>query len=596
MRNGESDILRWMGRHERTLLVLLVLVGAGFYLANVTHYVDQPLRIEENEWPQMAKGTYDHGVPIIKYGEDHRVDFSADGTIFKGDKIGLWHPPAYMYSMVAFMAVAGPDSENALRLIGVMGMVVCCFMLFLLAREITPGRTAFRLGAIASFLFLVHPYAIQGSLFLDIDTSLYTAAFLFFLWQVARYERRRDYSTRAALLLGAALALVLWVKLTTVLVFLPVLPLFWAFRAGIRRGLVHSAVIIGSGTAIFFSTYWLYVLLTGQSFQYLFDVTFSKTDTHSIVSQGSIAPIVFMLKLQAAWFLPALLIMAAVYGIVAFRRWYDVREVSMTDLLWGTGVAIFLMYAFVVPNGSIYGSKYAVPAVPMLIFAVTAMLLGIDREKADAAAEESGSQKLWIPVALTALVSLALILVMPDLISRQKFLIDNWGIKLLIVAGSAAALWIVARGLGFQRWAPGALIVLLAVFFLIQSVHSWRANVSPLFPGTDTADFIRSGEIVNEELRPGEAALVSKDLGIRIDGPVIEGEAIWTFRGDEFEAQAIRDNPWISVMATNSFGPPIGPLTKAVRDECFTKMDVGRDAVYIRKKEKCGRGPLRGSG
>ncbi|MBK8293982.1 MAG: hypothetical protein IPK93_04070 [Solirubrobacterales bacterium] len=591
------SLFDWVARHERSLLVLLVLAGAGFYLGNVAHYVEQPLRIEENEWPAMAKGTYDNGKPLIKAGDDHRIKFNPDGTVEQEDYIGLWHPPLYMHTMAAFMVVAGDDATTSLRLIGAFGLLACCVLLFLIAREVTPGRNAFRLGAVASFLLLIHPYAVQGSLFLDIDTSIYPAAFLFFFWQVARFERREEYSVRAGLVLGAALALVLWCKLTTVLILLPILLLFWVIRAGVRRGLPHALLVIGSGALIFFATYGLYVLVTDQPFWYTFNFTFGKTNGLVVWKQASTKPLEFSLKLQASWFIPALLLMTAVYGWTALWRWISERRVTMTDLIWLSGAAIFVMYAAIVPNGSIYESKYALPALPMIVFSVTAMLLGVNRPPGEESTGKEPATKLWPIAALTGLTILATLLAvafMPDLITRQGFIrMDSSG-RVWIFIASAVGLLVLGCLPRMRRYAPAAILTLLAALFLVQSVKSYRANVSPLFPGIDTADFIRSGEIINKELRPREVAIVSKDLGIRIKERVIEGEDIWLVRGDEFEAGAISGNPWITVLATNAFGPPFDDYTQQVRDSCFDKQQVGRAAVYVRKP-KCGREPLKDS-
>src|SRR3954471_570797 len=178
-------------RNEGRLLVGFVTVALCFYLFNVAHYVGQPLRIEESEWPQMSRAVYEHGIPEIPADENHRVRLLPDFSVERVTYVGLWHPPLYLYTLAGAMAISGPDATTSLRLVGALGLLCSCALLFLLAREIAP-RQALRLGALSVGLLLIHPYAIQGSLFLDIDTGIYAPTFLLFIWLLVRFERRGD--------------------------------------------------------------------------------------------------------------------------------------------------------------------------------------------------------------------------------------------------------------------------------------------------------------------------------------------------------------------------------------------------------------------
>lgn len=93
---------------------------------------------------------------------------------------------------------------------------------------------------------------------------------------------------------------------------------------------------------------------------------------------------------------------------------------------------------------------------------------------------------------------------------------------------------------------------------------------------------------INENLEPGELALVSKDTGYYVDGEVIEGQTLWYLGGDEFEARLLRQAPEITVVDGNSFFDPVlGPETADLLSECFALHESGSSKVWVREP-RCG--------
>lgn len=563
-----------MGRApvERILLVCLLLLGLVFYSINAVHYEGQPLRIEETEWPPMGRAVYEHGVPRIPISENNRVRLLSNFQRDTADFNGLWHPPLYTYTLAGVMAIAGPDAVGALRLIGTTGLLISCLLLFLISRELF-GRHWFRVGAVASALLLVHPYAIQGSLFLDIDTSIYGPAFLLFAWLLARFDSRESLEPLPTLALAASFALILWAKLPTAFVLVPVAALYWILRRGVSQGLIQALLVFVGGAALFLSTYGLYVWITAQSFWYMFDFTLVQKGGRLFWRQD-IATIENATYWHIAWFTPALLLITGAYGIAAVLRWWRTRAVRPLDFIWGLGVAIYLAYAFVSPNGTVYQGKYAFPAIAMLVFTAAAFLIETTRGRPNRAS-----------VCLALLAAAVAAAVAPDFLTDQHFAALRGGVKAATVIGSAAALWIAVRGVSRRSLMPvGALIVCFALF-AAQSTRSYRADTSPMYPATDTQDFWETADFMNERLRPGEIALASKNLGFYMNGLVIEGEDIWWVKGDAFEAQAIERLPRITMIGTDTFGPPLGGNTLQVIDRCFRQRSFGHGSVYIRKPQ-----------
>jgi hypothetical protein len=555
-------------------LTCLLLAGVVFYSVNVAHYEGQPLRIEENEWPPMGRAVYEHGIPVISASENHRLRLLPSFQRDTADYNGLWHPPLYMYTMAGVMTIAGPDAAESLRLIGVAGLLSSCLLLFLISRELF-GRNWFRIGAAASALLLVHPYAIQGSLFLDIDTSIYAPTFLLFSWLLIRFDARRFLEPLPTLALAASFALILWVKLPTAFVLVPVGALYWILRKGFLRGLLQTLAVFVGGAAFFLATYGLYVEITDQSFWYMFDFTLVQKGGRLFWKQDA-TTLENATYWHVAWFTPALLLVTGAYGVVALQRWWLTRSVNGLDFVWALGLAIYIAYAFVSPNGTVYQGKYAFPAIALLVFTAAAFLIEATRDRPDR-----------MSVYLAIFVAVVAAVVAPDFLTDQHFAALHGGVKVATVVGSAGALWIAARGISRRSLIPvGALVVCFALF-AAQSVRSYRADTSPMYPTTDTQDFWATADFMRRQLGPGEVALTSKNLGFYMHGNVIEGEDIWLVRGDAFEAQALEKLPQITVVGTDTFGPPLGAETLKVISRCFRERSFGHGKVYTRKPQ-CG--------
>lgn len=564
---------------ERALLAALVLIGLAFYLANAAHYESKPLRIEENEWPPMARAVYEHGIPLIHAGEDHRVTVSPDLKLYQADESGLWHPPLYMYTMAGFMAFAGPGAAESLRWIGVGGLLVCCLLLFLISRELF-GRHWLRVASVASFLLLIHPYAVQGSLFLDIDTSIYAPTFLLFAWLLARYDARGADDPLSLAALAASFALILWVKLPTAFVVIPVGLLYWILRYGPWRGIARSLIVFGGGAAIFLATYGLYVTVTDQPFWYMFEFTLVKKGGQRLFWLEDRQFLENAIEWHVAWFTPALLLLTGAYGVVGVRRWWRERTVAPLDFIWMLGLSIFLAYAIVSPNGSVYQGKYAFPAIPLIVFAVAALAVQATKER-----------PRWGAIAIALVAAIVAAALIPDLLTNQYFSLLSGSRRLAVVAGSGAAIWIAVRGVGRQSWVPAGALLVCAALFAAQSIHSYRANTSPLYPVPDTTDFVSGSSWVDRHLARQDLALVPKDMGFYVKGNIIEGETMWYLGsdgGDAEEAELLRREPRITLVGADSFFTPVlGPKSARVLETCFGQMQFGTVVVF-RRTAACG--------
>lgn len=553
----------------RLLLAGLLAAALAFYLVSAIHFGRLPLRIEENEWPPMAAAVFEDGEPVIEADETHRVRFTAELARDQGELIGAWHPPLYIYSLAAAMPIVGSDASYALRGVGVAGFLLACVLMFLIAREVVPARWPL-IGGAGSALLLVHPYAIQGSTFLDIDTSVYAPAILLVMWLAIRATGVDAGNRRRVAVVGVALALVLWIKLTTAIALVGVLAVYWLLARGPRRGSVELAGVLLVAGTLFFGTFALWCALTDVPLAYTFDVTFGdksgRLGDWPLVDQA--------VRWHVAWFMPVFLLLAALYGLDLLRNLALTRRVRPMDLLWAFGAAVLVLYAVLSPTEGVYQGKYAYPALFMLALPVAWLLL---REPLP------GHSRSGLLVAAAAGVAAGLL--MPDLLTGQHWSLAPPREKLAIAAASAGVLWLAWRSTAGRALPQGVLLACLALL-VAQSVRSYQADTSPMYPIPDTADFRAGAQAVNNALGPGEIAMVPKDLGFYVNGPIVEGEDAFA-RGDSVAARVLRDVERVKVVATDTFGFPMGPQTAAVVADCFQDVHAYGSATVRMRTPTC---------
>lgn len=522
----------------------------------------------------MAKAIYETGKPVIKFDQTHRLRLNEDLSVDESPRIGAWHPPLYLYTLAASMTVLGTHSPYRLRLVGAIGLMASIVLLFLIAREVT---SRWRLvGGVAAILALIHPLAIQGSLFMDIDPTIYAPLALLVVWLAIRYGRQPGplgFAQIAAI--GVAIALVTWAKMTTTIDVLGVLVLWWVLaRRPIRVAILEAVSFATAGLALFFATYGIWCALTDIPFSYTFQVTFIEKGNRLFSNTTYIE---HAMHWHLRWFGAAVLLLGLVYLVDLVRSFISKRLLRPMDLPYLLGAAILMQYVFISPTDGTYQGKYAFPALLMVLLPISWMLLR------NPARRRSSAQ--W---ALAASVSLLAALLMPDTLTGLAFLNINygsWTYELRLLAGVGAAL-LIAWWLDGQRGFAGGVILVTVALLVAQSVHSYRANTSPMYPIPDTAEFNATVDDMHENLKKGDITIAVKDLGYYVRGPVIDGEEAFV-GGDQRLVRIIRKDPHIVAFARDSFGPPVGPDTEALLSECFTDQHIFGTASVAYRTRRC---------
>lgn len=562
-------------RNSRTprWLLLAGILTLALYCVNAVHYGNLPLRIEESEWPPMAKAVYETGEPITPAAEMRRIRFDEDLTVDESPVVGAWHPPLYIYTIGIAMAFFGTDSPHALRAVGAVGLLLTALLLIMIAREVTPRWRL--IGGVSAILLLIHPYAIQASLFLDIDNTVYAPPALLLLWLAIRFGKRAGpLSGSQILAIGSAIALLAWTKMTTTVVLLGVLLVWWLLsRRQMGRSLFEFVAFTAIGGALFASTYGAWCAVTGIPFSYTFEVTFVGK-SNRLLSEWWLVENAAHWHLR--WFGAAVFLLTVVYLFDLIRHLYKQHELRSLDLLFLAGVGILVQYVVLSPTDGTYQGKYAFPAVAMLMLPITWLLLREERDR--------GRLLHWAAALAIGLIAALLI---PDVLTNLSLNgnYGTWKFELRIVAAVAATLLITWMLTGRKGFAGGVILV-LAVLLCAQMAHSYRADTSPLYPIADTTDFEAATADLNSSMPANGVALVPKDMGFYVERRVIEGEDALA-RGDARLAAAIHRYPEIVAYAHDSFGPPIGPETEAILQRCFSGQREFGTVVVLSRTPGC---------
>ncbi|HTT93526.1 MAG TPA: hypothetical protein VMF55_02575 [Solirubrobacterales bacterium] len=564
---------RWKGAPR--WLYLAGTIALAFYLVNAVHFAKEPIRIEESEWPPMAKAIYETGKPEIAADQSHVIRLNSEWKQETSPLIGAWHPPLYLYTAAVSMAFVGTHSPYRLRIVGIVGLLLAAVLILLIAREVTKRWQV--IGGVAAILLLINPFGIQGSTFLDIDTQVYAPILMLAIWLAIRYAKRKEaLGPWQVTVLAVAIALVCWTKLTTAIVLVGVLAVWWVLaRRPIRRAVVEAVAFIGAGAGLFFGTYALWCAATGIPFSYTFEVTFEQK-SNRLFSEWLVVDHAVHWHLR--WFGLALLILAAVYLVDLLRNFLGSWKLRPLDLPYLFALGVLVTYVLLSPTDGTFQGKYCFPALVALILPITWMLLR----------RPTPEQRRWViwPVA-AGLGVIAAALIGDQITHLAEFNVHygTWDHELGIAAISGAAMG-MAWLLGGRRGFGAGVIVVLAILFVAQSIHSYRANTSPLYPTPDTNEFVALGDNINAATKPDDIVVGPKDLDYYLHSYVIWGEEGFA-RGDALEAEAIRDDPRITVFARDSFGPPIGPLTEEVLNRCFLKREAFATASAAYRTKSC---------
>ncbi|HEY1015585.1 MAG TPA: hypothetical protein VGE07_22945, partial [Herpetosiphonaceae bacterium] len=251
---------------------------------------------------------------------------------------GIPHPPLYTSLGGLAVRIFGANLP-AMRLAGALSFALTLALIPLACAALLPGappRTPWVAAIIALGLYAIHPLAVQGSLLLDIDNTIFTPAMLLFVALLARSEEWPIGRRAAAVALS--FALMLWTKL------LPGALVVTAAAAAVtvwrRRGLAGASLGLALGGLLFAGTLLLVAQATGFPLA-KFQTTFNRVSAPASGGGGKlVSRLVMGGGITLVWLaIPFVLLwLAALWGRLRsfFRTWRAERiDIAFAAALGG---------------------------------------------------------------------------------------------------------------------------------------------------------------------------------------------------------------------------------------------------------------------
>lgn len=283
----------------------------------------------------------------------------------------LWHPPLYIHILALIMRVF-PNYLPATRILGIICLLITCWLVFLLCKELDSQRGKDSSLFISAIMILAGcPLFIQGAFVFDIDYSILPVLMLIFILAYLKFTIKQTMGRMATLAL--IFAVVLWAKLTTPLI-LPIIIIFYHVVRNEWRMVFKILLICISASLIFMFTWWLYSEIFAANYSYPFTYTL-KGKFLTLFSSPNInhSSLVDSLKSRIQTVRWDLLLVTPIitisFIVIFFKRlvlfFKGERLLGQRDLLNLIAIGIIGGY-FVMFSGHYTIAKYIYPALPMV--------------------------------------------------------------------------------------------------------------------------------------------------------------------------------------------------------------------------------------
>lgn len=283
----------------------------------------------------------------------------------------LWHPPLYIHILALTMRVF-PAYLPATRLLGIICLLITCWLMFLLCKEVDSQRGKDSSLFLSAIIILAGcPLFIQGAFVFDIDYSILPVLMLIFMLAYVKFTIKQTIGRTAILVF--IFALVLWAKLTTPLI-LPITIMFYHAVRKEWRMVFKLLLIFISALLIFIFTWWLYSEIFAANYSYPFTYTlkgkfltlFSSPNVNHIGLVDSLKSRIQTVRWDILLVTPIITIS---YFAIFFKRlvlfFKRERLLGQRDLLNLIAIGIIGGY-FIMFSGHYTIAKYIYPALPMV--------------------------------------------------------------------------------------------------------------------------------------------------------------------------------------------------------------------------------------
>ncbi len=418
------------------------------------------------------------------------------------------HPPLYVILGGLSTQLFGHNLP-AMRLVGGIGYLLTLWLIpFSCHYLIGDPVRARRAGLLATFAWSIHPLALQGSLLLDIDNTIFPPILLLFAIVLLLTESIPVW--QRVIYVGLTFAMMLWIKLlpSTLLLAIIVVVIYV-----IRRRFVFSTLgALALGLLIFVVSLLIFSLITGFPLEVVLG-TFLRTQNAAQSPGRLLSRLIMGGGITAVWIGIPLLV---IFGHIVFKRFMDILRncrLYIQDLLILYVIAGFGI--FTIGNELPMGfPRYHYPLALILIIIVCAELA-----KRDDLFQRPKITTMFI-LSLCCFAYFAVFAPDPllphyeltfetkDLMTRLVFGLRSQVTALLIPLGASLVLYRVMT----RKWAiVPPLVSFCAATWLVTTITQTHAEYSTIYEYGRTGGW-KVAELIQQRTQPDERIVAPKEI------------------------------------------------------------------------------------
>lgn len=569
------------------VMKIAAAISAPFivFVALAVPFLNQP--IDTWEWLNLYAGQQiaATGVPSVGYPVAPAKEAASESV--GRPSLLLMHPPSSAYLIAAALRLFG-NGEWQARLPGILSVVLTAVLLVILARRLfrDDQQAAVRVGFVAVCLYLIHPAALQGALYLSFSegTLLPLSWLLLLLTWFGTLNRPRAVRVGT---LGLCLAIALWAKITTSLALpVSIAIVTWGMEGLRPAGLMFTGVA-GLGLALFLASWWGYAVylagLVGLPAEILWTEPFRYLMGEGRVVEISVRGFLLNVSRTVVFLSPLLVFMAGT--TIARRAWQYARDhrAQPHDLIPMLAVMVLLGY-LAVPGGTGNFPKYHLVILPLL-----AWLAARDFPPT------VPPRPLLATVFVVGVVYYFYLVGDPlKLVNHDMRIAQFAGRTSPIVSRVALAvllyvLFPVAASRLFRSWKPAILTATIASQLALILLQIHGGYFTKHMYGTPVADFTRTIDLVTSATPAGSEILALPEFGYKSGRRIVAGMRREFWSDSESLEKVIRlEKPSAVVygLPTHTIlqlrGFAADPRLRATLERAYSPVDVGEFTVWLR--------------
>lgn len=504
-----------MPRLTRAFLILILTAAAGVFAVSVFHSAGKPFTLDETDIALRA----------------HLIN--REGAFPKGFVTGaaeaLTHPPLYDFTVSVLFRWFG-EREQPVRLFGIVCyLIVGLFSSLTLMRLVKPGNgTLWALGGLWAIL-LLNPLMIQHAMLADADTTgtALCAALLVYGWIRTDHLRSWPYVVTRLPLAAVTAAMFLFKEGTPVLLFSG-LAAYRLLNREFKKLLADLVLTLGAGALLAWGIWSAYAHALGMDPARIYQ---SQSNLrYSLISRFAFLGKVFkalptICRWPVFWNSAPLVAGLGLAMILRVGRFFRIKKLEPVDLLWLTGMAVWIPFLLIKP--SIDMMKYQYPVYPLLFVAgIAGVMESVRSSGAERAALSVKAQAaLWMAGTLLATALFIYYFRLGDYI---LYLFQPRGRPAwvgFIQAYFAPLAILSAVGLGVGLWRKRAIPWLLAGAFAVSLPIQAALDLRQTADYTTAESWMNYGEnglvqtaeYLSSRIRPSTLTCLRKDVRYHLE-------------------------------------------------------------------------------